>query len=238
MLVLSVGMPRAGSGWHYNLVHDLIVANGGQDARQIRARYRLQSILTEVNCNMGSLAAHRLGRVLIPALLGNQFTVKLHGGPKPVAKLLIRLGFIKPIYIYRDPRAALLSAFEYGQRGGSGFKHLADIDAAIKFMAPYLQIWDAWTAMPNVLAVRYEDMLSDYPAEIERLLAFLSVDKGDAKVAEVVARYQPGKSSAEDKGQHFHKGDAQRFRSALTDQQLAAAQQAFGAHLTKMGYQI
>ena len=25
-LIVSVGMPRAGSGWHYNLIHDLVVA--------------------------------------------------------------------------------------------------------------------------------------------------------------------------------------------------------------------
>ena len=24
MIILSVGMPRAGSGWHYNLIHDLM----------------------------------------------------------------------------------------------------------------------------------------------------------------------------------------------------------------------
>jgi hypothetical protein len=32
MLVLSAGMPRAGSGWFYNLTHDLLLANGAQDA--------------------------------------------------------------------------------------------------------------------------------------------------------------------------------------------------------------
>ena len=28
MIVLAVGMPRAGSGWHYNLVHDLMKTTG------------------------------------------------------------------------------------------------------------------------------------------------------------------------------------------------------------------
>jgi len=57
MIVLSVGMPRAGSGWHYNLVHDLMKITGCADARDIRERYRLQDILTEVNCNIGVLSA-------------------------------------------------------------------------------------------------------------------------------------------------------------------------------------
>jgi hypothetical protein len=42
MIVLSVGMPRAGSGWHYNLVHGLMKTTGCADARAIREKYRLQ----------------------------------------------------------------------------------------------------------------------------------------------------------------------------------------------------
>jgi hypothetical protein len=33
---------RAGSGWHYNLIHDLMETTGCADARDIRERYRLQ----------------------------------------------------------------------------------------------------------------------------------------------------------------------------------------------------
>ena len=75
MIVLSVGMPRAGSGWHYNLIHDLMKTTGCADARDIRERYRLQSVLTEVNCNIGVLSARRLGLVMIPALV-NTFVIK------------------------------------------------------------------------------------------------------------------------------------------------------------------
>jgi hypothetical protein len=39
MIVLSVGMPRAGSGWHYNLIHDLMKTTGCADAREIREKY-------------------------------------------------------------------------------------------------------------------------------------------------------------------------------------------------------
>ena len=52
MIILSVGMPRAGSGWHYNLIHDLMKTTGAVDARVIREKYRLQGILTEVNYNI------------------------------------------------------------------------------------------------------------------------------------------------------------------------------------------
>ena len=236
MLILSVGMPRAGSGWHYNLIHDLTVAAGGQDARQIRERYRLTHLLTEVNCNLGTLAVPRLVPVLIPSLLGKTFAIKLHAGPRPLARLCIRLGLISPTYIYRDPRAALLSAYESGQRGGSAFKHLQRFEDAVAFMRPYLHIWEAWLAVPQTLTVRYEDLLANYDAEIDRLLAHLRLSPSDPDLTAVIAQYRPGQSSSQDKGLHFHKGQPERFREIFTPAQLAAANQAFQPFLDKMGY--
>jgi hypothetical protein len=112
MIILSVGMPRAGSGWHYNLVHDLMKAAGSADAREIRERYGLQHILTEVNCNIGVLSARRLARVTPPALMGNTFVIKAHAGPTPASRLLQSLGLLRVMYIYRDPRDAMLSAYD------------------------------------------------------------------------------------------------------------------------------
>jgi hypothetical protein len=41
MIILSTGMPRAGSGWYYNLTNDLIIAAGYQDGHNMRQRYSL-----------------------------------------------------------------------------------------------------------------------------------------------------------------------------------------------------
>ena len=101
MIVLSVGMPRAGSGWHYNLIHDLMKTAGAVDAREIRARFGLQKILTEVNCNIGVLSARRLARVAVPALLGNTFVIKAHAGPSASSRLLQKAGLMRVTYIDR-----------------------------------------------------------------------------------------------------------------------------------------
>jgi hypothetical protein len=243
MIVLSVGMPRAGSGWHYNLVHDLVAVGGGQDARQIRRKYLLSPILTEVNCNIGALTAKRLLPVLFPSLLGNTFTIKAHAGPKPFALRLIERGLIRPTYIYRDPRAALLSAYEYGQRGlkdgrMTAFGHLNSIETAISFMEEYVRIWAAWMDCPQALHVRYENLLSDYDSEIVRLLAFLDIQPDAEGVEAVIEKYRPGQVGKDDKGMHFHKGQPERFRTALTSEQLEACSRAFGDYLARMGYQV
>jgi len=241
VIILAAGMPRAGSGWHYNLVHDLVVANGGQDSRTIRRKYHLGSILTEVNCNIGALTTRRLLPVLLPSILGNTYTIKAHAAPKPFALSLIRGGLLRPTYIYRDPRAALLSAYEYGQRGlaqdrMTAFGSLTSIEAAIKFMMPYLQIWQAWIAVPNVLHVRYEDMLVDYDRETERLLEYLGISHRTNEVETVLNKYRPGQTSTGEKGLHFHKGQPERFRRELSQSQLEACNHAFNPFLERMGY--
>ncbi len=97
MIILSVGMPRAGSGWYYNLTNDLMLANGAQDAHQIRQRYRLQGILTEVNCNIGALTPRRITAVMLPSLLGNTFVIKAHAALTPYARFMIQREFDPPI---------------------------------------------------------------------------------------------------------------------------------------------
>src|SRR5512139_3277100 len=149
MIILSIGMPRAGSGWYYNLTNDLMLSSGAQDPRQIRQRYHLQNVLTEVNCNIGALTPRRVLSVLLPSLLGNTFVIKAHAGPTPIALALIRLGLIRPTYIYRDPRDALLSAMESGRRAleqgrTSAFTPLVDFDVALDFMLDYVRVWEGW----------------------------------------------------------------------------------------------
>lgn len=243
MIILAVGMPRAGSGWHYNLTHDLMMTAGATDAREIRRRYRLGRFLTEVNCNIGILSPVRLGAVLIPSWFGHTFTIKLHAGPTPFAQVLIRRGQIRPTYIYRDPRDALLSAYEYGQRTRAAgrenaFSHLKTIEKTIEFIAEYVRYWEMWTAIPNVHTVCYETLKSDYPAEATRLAQFLGLDAASAPVRAVIEKYQPEQVQQGDRGLHFVKGVSGRFRQFLSPEQQQLCIHTFGETLKKMGYAL
>lgn len=242
MIVLAVGMPRAGSGWHYNLVHDLVVAAGGQDARVIRRRFFLQPILTEVNCNIRVLSAKRLLPVLVPSRLGNTFAIKTHSGPTSLALNLVASRQMRVTYIFRDPRAALLSAIEYGQRARlagrqNAFGELETFEQALAFIRNYLRVYEQWMAVPEIHSVRYEDLLANYDAEASRLAAFLGADLARAAVKETIGFYRSEKGGkGEAKGLHFQHGQAERFRQALTPAELDQANLAFGPYLEQMGY--
>jgi hypothetical protein len=242
MIVLSVGMPRAGSGWHYNLIHDLMEADGYIDARVIREKYRLQGILTEVNCNIGVLSARRMSMVTVPALMGNDFVIKAHAGPSPSSRLLQRLGLLRITYIYRDPRDAMLSAYDYGQRAlqkgrPNAFSHLTDFEKSLDFIMHYVRIWEAWMKEKDVLIARYEDLLMDYDNETKRLVEFLKLDGSRAEVQKVTGHYRPG-TSDEQPGLHFFKGKIGRFRESYPAEEQAVMKDKLGGYLSRMGYEL
>jgi hypothetical protein len=242
MIVLSVGMPRAGSGWHYNLVHDLMKAAGSADAHEIREQYRLQNILTEVNCNIGVLSARRLARVTPPALMGNTFVIKAHAGPTSASRLLQRLGLLRITYIYRDPRDAMLSAYDYGQRAlkkgrPNAFSHLTDFHKSVEFIMDYVRIWEKWVEARNVLFARYEDLLTNYDQEAPRLIGFLELNGSSAAVQKVIDRYRPGAAEGQ-QGLHFYKGKIGRFRESYSAEEQAILKEKLGPYLERMGYPV
>lgn len=242
MIVLSVGMPRAGSGWHYNLVHDLMRTTGCADARMIREKYNLQGILTEVNCNIGVLSARRLAMVAVPAVMGNTFVIKAHAGPTIASRLLQRLGLLRITYIYRDPRDAMLSAYDYGQRAlqkgrPNAFSHLTDFQKSLDFILEYVRIWEKWMKEKDVLIARYEDLLTNYEEESIRLVHFLRLNAGEPEVRAVVDAYRPEAAEGQ-QGLHFYKGKIGRFRDSYSREELAILQEKLGPSLARMGYEL
>jgi hypothetical protein len=235
-------MPRAGSGWHYNLVHDLMKTTGCGDAREIREKYRLQNILTEVNCNIGVLSARRLGMVMLPALMGNTFVIKAHAGPTSTSRLLQSLGLLRITYIYRDPRDAMLSAFDYGQRAlqkgrPNAFSHLTDFETSLNFILEYVHIWEKWMKEKNVLIARYEDLLTNYDAEVTRLVGFLKLGASQPEVRNVIESYRPGAAEGQ-QGLHFYKGKIGRFRESYSAEQQSILRERLSSYLIRMGYDI
>jgi hypothetical protein len=240
-MILSVGMPRAGSGWYYNLTQDLIIAEGGIDAKEIRSKYNLKRLLTEVNCNLGTLSFYRLIPALMPIFFEPSYVLKLHAERRPLADLFIKLGVIKPTYIYRDPRDAALSAYEYGQRMSkkglqNAFTPLTTIEKAIEFMTFYIEVATGWLNSKQTLSVKYEELKQNYHHEISRLGDFMSIDLTRDNVKEVIEKYQPGDKPQHHPGLHFVKGTVGRHKEFFTESQLALCEQYFGAFLSEHGY--
>jgi hypothetical protein len=219
-----------------------MATTGCAEARQIREKYRLQGILTEVNCNIGVLSARRLAMVTVPALMGNTFVIKAHSSPTSGSRLLQRLGLLRTTYIYRDPRDAMLSAYDYGQRAlqkgrPNAFSHLTDFQKSLDFIMEYVHIWEKWMKEKDVLIARYEDLLTNYDNEVTRLVPFLKLNPANLDVQKVVDSYRPGAAEGQ-QGLHFYKGKIGRFRDAYTPEEQAVMNEKLRPFLEKMGYPI
>jgi hypothetical protein len=187
------------------------------------------------------LSARRLALVSLPARLGMAFVIKAHSGATRASRLLQRLGLLRVTYIYRDPRDAMLSAFDYGRRALSkghpnAFSYLVDFQKSMDFMLDYVRIWERWMREPGVLVTRYEDLLLSYEAESSRLVEFLGLDASRPEVRTAIDQYRPAAAEGQP-GLHFYKGTIGRFRQGYSPDQQAVLREKLGPALAQMGYE-
>ncbi len=241
MIVLSVGMQKAGSAWYFNLTNDLLIYFGYQDARRVRERWYLRPVLFGSNCNAGRLTAPKLALLSIPHLQGQTFVVKTHKGLTWGARRLISLGVIKPTFIYRDPRDVAVSAFEHGERlraiGSTHrpFARLKCIEDAILYAAYRLKTWEDWSAIEQALLVRYEDLLRWPIEEMKRLVTFLGLELKDDDVSRLLEPYLP-ENLVDPLALHFNRGVIGRYKQIMTPAQIQLCNDLFSSHLQRMGY--
>lgn len=239
-------MPKAGSGWYFNLTNDLPVAGGHQDVRVIKKKYRLQPILKYHNCNVGRPLLSKLTLLFIPHLAGNTFVVKTHAGPTLSLKFLLGKGAAAATHIFRDPRDILVSAYEHGKwirAAGEthSFARLDSFDKAVSATLEWLNIWHRWNETENVHSTRYESLLEDPVREMRSLARIIDLNVAQSDIRDIVSFYDKGtrgeKENADPSGAlHLNEGVAGRHRIALTEDQLEICNQTFGRHLERMGY--
>ncbi|RME59924.1 hypothetical protein D6779_03200 [Candidatus Parcubacteria bacterium] len=242
MIIISAGMQKAGTGWYFNMINDILVAAGHQNVRQIRERYRLHSILKYQNCNMGRLLFPKFALLMLPHISGHTFVVKTHEAPTPTLRLLTKAKITKSLYIYRDPRDAAVSAFEHGvklRKAGEthSFARLETPELAIQAARRWCSIWEAWSQFPSTLLVKYESLVHNPRHEIARLVEFLGVNLSLDVLDKIVTNYQRDRTSDKSDILHFNKGIIGRYREILTREQQELCQTELNSFLSKMGYQ-
>jgi hypothetical protein len=160
-----------------------------------------------------------------------------------LADILIKGKLIKPTFIYRDPRDALLSAFEYGQRmvnagQTNAFSDIESIDQGIDFISPYIGFARGWIRSKHTLAIRYEDLLLDYQNQAEKLCDHLEIDPSRKIVQDVIRNYHPESKNKRQTGTHFVKGKIGRHQEKFSEEELQRCDQLFGDFLVEHGYKV
>ena len=232
-------MESAGSGWLYNMTNDLLVAAGNDDVRDLRDSFALHDILRWHNCNVHDLVPSKWARLESVLDTGQTFVVKSHRAPTPLVRELCQSDQLRTIYVYRDPRDVVVSAFQRGRnlrRDGNyrSFGRLLTIDVAIVWMRfKQLRIFERWTTVPETLLIRYEDLTSDALAALRRICEHLEVEVGDEVLEQTADRYR-GAKAGQQTGTHFRGGGSRR--ESLSSAQIRRCNWAFRDALAEMGY--
>jgi hypothetical protein len=242
MLIVSAGMPKSGSAYFYNVLNGLLVAAGFPDARAIKDKYGLTGVMRWHNNNVDVRLSLLLRLWLISRREG-PFVVKTHAAPQPGMRLLTSLRWIRVVYTYRDPRDVLLSAIDHGQKileAGEDhtFASLVVFDKAFAAVQTWLETWRAYHAMPNVLGVKYEDLLADPIRTLRDCEAFLDLDVTDEARTAVLWQYNRDNPQAVREQMHLNKAVAFRYRTEMSPDQRRRFRDALGNTLRAMGYAI
>ncbi len=246
MLVVSAGMPKAGTAFLYNVINGLLVAGGGADARAVKDKYRLHRLMRWHNNNIGPLTLSSLARLWLVSLLTRPFVVKTHGPPTRALLALMRLRLVKAVYVYRDPRDALLSAIDHGKRirekgENHTFARMTDFDSAFDAVRRWLRTWQHYMDLPAVLKVRYEDLVEQPVPTAQRVVKYLGLKVDDATAQDIVAANDLAKQRQHDRDdteQHFNKGVCYRYRTEMPDAHRQRFRDTLGDTLLAMGYTL
>lgn len=242
MLVLSVGMQKSGSAYLYNIINDLLAASGKADARTIKAKYGLDNMLKWHNNNLVQHNPYHLFKLIRISLAEGSFAVKSHNGPTRTLKFLTRLGLVKLIYVYRDPRDVLVSAIDHGKKilaegQNHTFAQMVDFDKALKRVHNWIGIWEEYSKMKRVLRVKYEDLMMNPTAIVDRIVSYLNLSVNAQLIERILWTYNKENKEADMTGLHFNKGMIGRHRAELTTSQLRMINETLGKKIAAMGYQ-
>ncbi len=243
MLIISAGMCKAGSAWYFNMQNDLLKRCDHCDIRQIKDAHGLEDLLQWGNCNIGEVTSDKLAKlagIISPEQLA---VVKTHCPPLPAIRDGLAAGTLKATYIFRDPRDAAVSAYNHGakdraQNYQGPFVDLDTLEKAIHRVGFWIDEWEAWFAQPGVLHVRYEDLLEDPVAELQRFAAYCGLQPSPQVQADIIAAYDKNSLSDDHTKAllHFHAGGTVTFRQTMSPEEQSLCAELHGQRIRRMGY--
>ncbi len=241
MFIISAGMQKSGSAYIYNLINDLLISSGYNDARDIKQKHSLEKVMQWRNNNIGELTTPILLKLLLLSKKTGKFAVKTHAEPTKFHNFLIKLGLIKTIYIYRDPRDVLLSAQDHGKKiiaNGENhtFANCVEFNSALENVKTWVNIFKSYKKVNNVYTVSYEELLTNPTNVMEDICNYLGVKISKKNIQNILTKYNKDNKNAEMKGLHFNKAKIQRYKEELTQEQKKVFKNEMGDVIVEMGY--
>ncbi len=233
MIILSCSLPKSASSLVVRYELDLL------------ERSTLRNGQAAFEAAFGSRYIHRLTPA-ITLRLGwlmfrhGTFVVKTHMPPTASVRLLIALGLARATYSYRDPRDVILSLIDHGRRsaksrsGKRPFVEFDDVIGSIRRVRAFLKSTNEWERFGRALFIRYEDLMTNKLAQLQRMNQYLGTGIDDAGLRAIIAHHERIKARA----WNFNKGTSFRYREEMTAQEQRETTEAFREFLEAHGYDV
>jgi len=243
MIVVSIGMQKSGSAYFYNLLNALEIEAKNADARQIKEKYCLEHLMKWHNNNIGKLSLFKLIKLWRISIKEGTFVVKSHRGPTFASKILSRLGMIKILYIYRDPRDVLLSAIDHGKKiiasgGNTTFAQMVDFDAALHHVTQWIRVWKKCNEMPEVMMIKYEELVETPVKVLVTVEQFLNIRVDDKNRDAILWRHSKENVNGEQTGLHLNRAISYRYKTEMSPEHKLKCLEKFGEYIEAMGYSL
>ena len=243
MLIISAGMQKSGSGYIYNIINDLLIESGKQDARQIKKTYKLDDVMKWDNNNIGKLKNSKLIKLLFISIKTGPFVVKTHEGPATLTRFLQKANLIKSIYIYRDPRDVLISAIDHGKKileegETHTFAKMVNYEDALRILKEWCATYTMYCKEKGILLIKYEDLVASPHNTIEKVQNYLQISISKAKVSQIIDRYNKNRTTSDNQILHFNKGIINRYKNELPPYVIESLNKELEGTLKSMNYLV
>lgn len=227
--VFLVSYPRSGNTWVRFLIANLLKPGGVEIDF-----HNVQEYVPEINRNNDIIEALPSPRV-----------IKSHA--------LYKSAFPKVIYLVRDGRDVYVSYYYYRlkqlEEGITFSEYLRRKDHFPSLWKEHVESWLIWDQpQPNLLLVRYEDLLSKPETELRKMVEFIGVERTDDVISHAVevSRFDKMREIDQNKGRKYNltgtkdfvrKGKAGTWQDEFSQEDRAYFKENAGSLLIQLGYE-
>jgi hypothetical protein len=235
MIIISSGFPKSASTLLFLYTESLINGSGKTRGQKMFRRFNREGFTPAFNPLNAAW--------YVFASLFGPVVIKTHSGPCFSLRILIGLGLAKAYYSVRDPRDAVLSAMDHGEKARTqGIK--TDSDVAFAPFKEWKDIYPAfhmhhkrfesWKKYGKVIFPRYELLMTQPDAELQKIVDFIGRNFLRKYIDSTVSAFLKNKTSTK----NFNKGETSRYQTELNEQQIAALEKELRDCILSMDYKL
>ncbi len=250
MLIVSGGLQKSGSGWLYNILHDLLKLQYGYDSRKIKTIYSLEEFLIDDNNFVPKLNAQSAEALAKPLHEGKVIIIKTHNYPDisffNYMQKYHLMDKVKLLYSMRDPRDVVMSVIDHGkvQTDHPRMSFAKNIKKGVMIVFDYLIKAEEWLINNNAVKIKYETLNENTLETIINLNTLLELGI-DIEVIQTVVKYYD-KNNMEDNESieksfdriHFNKAKSFRYKEEMNNTDLELCNRFFNYYIQAMKYDI